>query len=72
MVHWAWLIAAFFGGSIITAVIITLLNLSAMREWEQEYLQRLMEQYPLPERPGENHEQAGDISQKTKSETPPK
>ena len=54
MIHWAWLIPAFFGGSIISVVILALLNLSALRESQQEHLQRLMAEYPLPQPQGEN------------------
>ncbi len=50
MIYWAWLIPAFVAGAIITVVIMSLLNFSAMRESELEHLQRLMAQYPLPPR----------------------
>ncbi len=67
MIHWAWLILAFFGGSIFAVVIMALLNYSAMREMEHEHLQRLMEQYPLPQPPGKTGKQAEENSTETKS-----
>ncbi len=67
MIHWAWLIAAFFGGTILAVVIVGLLHLSALRELEQEqqeHLQRLLDEYPLPNPTAKNQQPDADLASK--------